>query len=166
MPLSPPTPPAIALGIISERRHFCKVQWIPFLSEATNQVPLFREWQWGVNPTRLSFLKTCRPTPSCLLLAWGPNAPRLKLWVRLWTDRSLLMGRVSLEPSPALISKIMKSVKGFLPGLSCVSPACFGGPGVASAALAWFSQLSDMLWSGVCKMLMERGKSQERFWAF
>lgn len=82
MPLSPPIPPAIALGIISEKRHFCKVQWIPFLSEATNQVPLFREWQWGVNPTRLSFLKTCRPTPSCLLVAWGPNTPRLKLWVK------------------------------------------------------------------------------------
>ena len=74
-PSGPPPPPAIALGIISGKRPFCKVQWIPFLSEAINQVPLFRELQWGVNSTRLSFPKTCRPALRVYSWPWAQRLP-------------------------------------------------------------------------------------------
>lgn len=83
-------PPSIAWGIISKNRAFCEVQWRPFLSEATEQVALFREWQGVGVPTHFSFLKTRRHVLSHLLLNRANQAPWLKqLWVRLWTDRSL-----------------------------------------------------------------------------
>lgn len=69
------------------------------------------------------------------------------------------MGRVSLEPSPALLSESAESVKGFPPG-PAVAALCALGAG-PSAALVSFSQLLGVLRSGVCQMLGVRASFRE-----
>lgn len=69
------------------------------------------------------------------------------------------MGRVSLEPSPALLSKSAESVKGFPPG-PAVQPCVLWGPRSVSR-LGFLSQLLDVLRSGVCQMLGVRASFRE-----